>query len=239
MFPMPEKWAEKAKLTPKGNLHRALMRGELFKLSTLFQDTSNPAALWLCWHLAQKWHVTAPQPVTDAINRFAEQIGILAIQALDGNARTVINGDVAADLWDTSPKGAKDDSRRGATGLAEQLRLWERDFSLAFRIHELRKGGLTEDEAVEKAIEEANAINEDEDKNAKCKTDKNKNAKSKKAKNKMARIQRLRNGEDKEQKVFGFDNAKRIGRKYQKAILAAAEEVEEELNDWIRKKNDG
>lgn len=115
MFWMPETWAEKAKLEPTGNLRRAVMSGELFKLSSLFRDTSNPAAAWLCWHLAQKWQMPAPQPVVDAVNQFAEQIGILAIEALDGNVETVISADVVGPLWDTSPKEAKDGSRRGAT----------------------------------------------------------------------------------------------------------------------------
>jgi hypothetical protein len=87
----------------------------------------------------------------------------------------------------------------------------------------LRKGGLTEDKAVEKTIEEA-----------KEKNVKGKKAKDKKAKSKKVKIKKLKNGEDEEKTGFGFDNAKRIGRKYRKGFLAADEEVEEELNTWIR-----
>jgi hypothetical protein len=61
---------------------------------------------------------------------------------------------VAATLWDTSPKGSKDKSRRGATGLAEKLRLWERDIEIAFRVYELRKSDLTKDAACEKVSSE-------------------------------------------------------------------------------------
>jgi hypothetical protein len=60
------------------------MRGDLRSLSTLFQKAKTPAAAWLCWHLAQKWQMPAPQPVADAINRFAERIAKLAIEALEG-----------------------------------------------------------------------------------------------------------------------------------------------------------
>jgi hypothetical protein len=147
-------WAEKVDLEPTGNLRLAMMRGDLAALSVLFQESSNPAAAWLCWHLAQKWQMPAPQPVADAVNRFAEQIATLAIQALDGDARTVIDGDVVAALWDTSPKDAKDGSRRGSTGLAEQLRLWDRDTKIALRAYELRKDGLTKEAAHEKVSEE-------------------------------------------------------------------------------------
>jgi hypothetical protein len=85
-------WAEKVDLEPTGNIRLAMMRGDLRALSTLFQNTANPAAAWLCWHLAQKWQMPAPQPVADEINRFAEKIANLAIQALDGDARTARQG---------------------------------------------------------------------------------------------------------------------------------------------------
>jgi hypothetical protein len=147
-------WAEKVDVEPTGNLCLALMKGNLTSLSTLFKDTKNPAAAWLCWYLAQKWQLPAPKPVADAINRFAEQIANLAIQALDGDARTVISGDVAGALWDTSPKDSKGDSRRGKTGLAEQLRLWERDIKIALRAYELREGGLPKEAAHKKVSEE-------------------------------------------------------------------------------------
>ena len=147
-------WAEKVDLEPTGNIRLGMMKGDLNSLSTLFEETKNPAAAWLCWYLAQKWRMPPPQPVADAINRFAEQIATLAIQALDGDARTVINGEVVAALWDTSPKKAKRQSRRGATGLAEQLRLWERNIEIALRAHDLRKSGLTKEAAHEKVSEE-------------------------------------------------------------------------------------
>ena len=147
-------WAEKAEQEPTGNIRRAMMHGDLVRLSDLFKDTGNPAAAWLCWHLAQKWQMPAPQPVADEINRFAEKIGTLAIKALDGDPETVISTEVVAPFWDTSPKRAKDGSRRGSTSIAEQLLLWERDSALALRVYELRKDGLTKDAAVEKAREE-------------------------------------------------------------------------------------
>src|SRR5688500_15904691 len=100
-------WAEKVDLEPTGNIRLGMMEGDLTSLSTLFEDTKNPAAAWLCWYLAQKWQLPAPKPVADAIKRFAEQIAALAIQALDGDARTVIDGAAVATLWDTSPKHAK------------------------------------------------------------------------------------------------------------------------------------
>lgn len=53
------------------------------------------------------------------------------------------------------------------------------------------------------------------------------------------KIKKLKNGEDEEKTGFGFDNARRIGRKYRKDLLAADEEAKEELNTWIREKNDG
>lgn len=143
-------WAEKVDLEPTGNVRPGMMRGDLRSLSTLFQDTDNPAAAWLCWYLAQKWQMPPPQPVADAINHFAEQIAALAIEALDGNARTVIDGDVVAALWDTSPKKAKDGSRRGATGLAEQLRLWGRNRGIARRAYDLRESGMKKEAAHEK-----------------------------------------------------------------------------------------
>ncbi|WP_438275134.1 hypothetical protein [Nitrobacter sp.] len=237
-------WAEKVDLEPTGNLRLSLMRGDLARLSALFQDTHNPAAAWLCWYLAQKWGMPAPQPVADEINGFAAQIANLAIEALDGNTGTLINADVAGALWDTSPKKAKGKTRRGLTGLAEQLFLWDRDISLALRIHELRKGGLTEDLAVEKAIEEAKAaIEEAKKKNAKSKPAKSKRAESKKAKNKKAMNKRLKDVEE-EDGVFRFDNAKRIGRKFRKDFLtgdaeAAEIEAEEALNAWICEKKGG
>lgn len=148
-----ETWAGKAEQEPTGNIRRGMMQGDLVRLSNLFKDTGNPAAAWLCWHLAQKWQMPAPQEVANEINRFAEKIGALAIKALDGDSETVISAEVVAPFWDTSPKRAKDGSRRGSTSIAEQLLLWERDSALALRIYELRKGGLTKDEAVEKACE--------------------------------------------------------------------------------------
>lgn len=146
-------WTERADQKPEGNIRRAVMRGDLERLSSLFQETGNSAAAWLCWHLAQKWQMPAPAPVADEINRFAGQIAALAIEALDGNARTVIDADAVAALWDTSPHHASDGSRRGSTGLAEQLLVWDRDIAIALRVYELRKE-LTKDEACEKAAEE-------------------------------------------------------------------------------------
>lgn len=144
-------WAERSNQKPEGNIRLAMMRADLDRLSALYQETRNPAAAWLCWHLAQRWKVPAPEAVADEVNRFAGQIASLAIKALDGNARTVIDANTIADLWDTSPVNAKDGTRRGSTGLAEQLLNWERDFALAFEVYELRKSGLPKDEAVEKA----------------------------------------------------------------------------------------
>lgn len=143
-------WAERSNQKPEGNLRRSVMRGDLNRLSTLFQETGNSAAAWLCWHLAQKWQMPAPAAVADEINRFAGQIAALAISALDGNARTVIDADTIATLWDTSPRNAKDGTRRGSTHLAEKLRVWDRDITLALRVYDLRKG-LTKDKAVEEA----------------------------------------------------------------------------------------
>ena len=61
---------------------------------------------------------------------------------------------MVAALWDTSPKKAKGESRRGATGLAEQLRLWDRNIDIALRAYNLRKSGLTKEAAHEKVSEE-------------------------------------------------------------------------------------
>lgn len=144
-------WAERSKHKPEGNIRRAVMRGDLNRLSALFQETGNVAAAWLCWHLAQKWLMPAPAPVADEVNRFAGQIAALAIEALDGNARTVIDADTIATLWDSSPKLAKDGTRRGSTVLAEQLCIWERDIALALAVYELRKSPMSKDDAVEKA----------------------------------------------------------------------------------------
>lgn len=149
-------WAERSSQTAEGNIRRSMMHGDLNRLDALFRDTRNPAAAWLCWHLAQRWEMPAPQSVRDEINRFAEQIAALAIEALDGNARTVIDADTVATLWDTSPKHAKDGTRRGTTGLAEQLLLWDRDITIALRVYELRKG-LPRVEACE-AVAEAMGI---------------------------------------------------------------------------------
>lgn len=144
-------WIERFNQKPEGNIRRAMMRGDLNRLSALFQETRNSAAAWLCWHLAQRWQMPVPAPVADEVNRFAEQIAALAISALDGNKETIINADVVGALWDSSPKIAKDKSRRGSTSIAEQLLIWERDSALAHAVYELRKSGLTKDEAVEKA----------------------------------------------------------------------------------------
>lgn len=146
---MNTSWAERANQTPEGNIRRAMMRGDLDRLSTLFQEDGNPAAAWVCWHLAQRWPMPVPQPVADEINRFAGQIAALAIGALDGNARTVIDADTIASLWDASPGNAKDGTRRGSTGIAEQLRLWDRDIMVALRVHELRRDGLSKNAACE------------------------------------------------------------------------------------------
>jgi hypothetical protein len=94
----------------------------------------------------------APQLVADEINRFTERIANLAIEALDGNARTVIDGEAVAALWDTSTKKAKDGTKRGSTGLAEQLRLWDRDIEIALRAYNLRKSGLPKEEAHKKSF---------------------------------------------------------------------------------------
>ncbi|MDR6306454.1 hypothetical protein GGQ85_004186 [Nitrobacter vulgaris] len=232
-------WAEKVDLKPEGTLDLALMKSDLKGLSTLFQDTKNPAAAWLCWYLAQKWKIRAPRPVADAINQFAEKIAQLAIEALDGNGETLINADVAGALWDTSPKEAKDGSRRGVTPLAEQLLLSERDPSLALRVHELRKSG-TEDEAVEKAVKEINEIEEDKKTSAKGKRTKSKKAKSKKAENKTAMNRRLKIKEDDNEGVLGFENAKRIAKAHRNDFIDAEVEARAEasraLNAYIRKK---
>lgn len=147
-------WTQRADQKPEGNLRRALMGSDLNRLSALFQETGNVAAAWLCWHLAQRWQMPAPQPVADEINRFAEQIAVLAIEALDGNAYAVIDANTVAALWDTSPSGAKDGTRRGSTGLAEQIRIWDRDFKVALRVYELRSEGLTNEEACEAVAKE-------------------------------------------------------------------------------------
>lgn len=147
-------WAERAEQKPEGNIRRSMMRGDLNRLSALFQETGNVAAAWLCWHLAQKWQMPVPAPVADEINRFAGQIAALAIEALDGNERTMIDADTIAELWDTSPSNAKDGTRRGSTGLAEQLRVWDRDIAVAMRVYELRSEGLTKNAACEKVFKE-------------------------------------------------------------------------------------
>ena len=234
-------WAEKVDVEPTGNISLGMMKGDLASLSTLFQDTKNPAAAWLCWYLAQKWQMPAPQPVADAINRFAEQIANLAIQALDGNAETVINADVVGALWDTSPKKAKGKTRRGLTGLAEQLFLSERDFSIAFRVHELReRAGLTEDKAVEKFIEEINDIEKDKKKTAKGKKAKKRKPKSEKAKSKMAMNRRLKIEVNDDDAVYSFDNVKRIAKKYRndfnQAEIEARAEANYQINTCTRKK---
>ncbi|WP_316233388.1 hypothetical protein [Bradyrhizobium sp. SZCCHNPS2010] len=131
-------WAERAGQKPEGDIRRAIMRGDLDRLSALFEETGNPAAAWLCWQLARKWQMPAPQAVAEEINRFADRLAALAIEALDGNARTVIDANAVASLWHVSPKASKGKTRRGATGLAEQLRLWDRDITVALRVHELR-----------------------------------------------------------------------------------------------------
>ncbi|WP_210164658.1 hypothetical protein [Afipia birgiae] len=147
-------WAERADQKPEGNIRRSVMRGDLNALSSFFEETGNSAAAWLCWHLAQKWQMPAPAAVADEINRFAGQIAALAIEALDGNARTVIDGDAVAALWAVSPGRAKDGTRRGSTGLAEQLRIWDRDIAVAIRVHELRSAGATKEAALETVNEE-------------------------------------------------------------------------------------
>jgi hypothetical protein len=147
-------WAKRANQKPEGNIRRAVMRGDLNILAGLFQETKNPAAAWLCWHLAQRWQMPAPQPVADEINRFAGQIAALSIAALDGDARTVIDADTIAALWDTSPRSAKDGTRRGTTGLAEKLRIWDRDIDLALRVFELRNKGCPKKAASEIAAGE-------------------------------------------------------------------------------------
>lgn len=91
----------------------------------------------------------------------------------------MINADVAGALWDTSPKEAKDGSRRGATGLAEELLLSERNPSLALRVHELRRGGFTEDKAVEKVVEKVNAIEKAKEEHSAQKSQEQKSEKQK------------------------------------------------------------
>lgn len=234
-------WAEKVDLEPIGNIRLGMMKGDLSSLSTLFHESKNPAAAWLCWYLAQKWQMPAPQPVADEINRFAEKIAKLAIEALDGNAETVINAAVAGALWDTSPKKAKGETRRGLTGLAEQLLLSERDFSIAFRVHELRKR-LPEDKAVEEFIEEINDIDGDK-KNTKSKKAKKRKPKSEKAKSKMAMNRRLKIEVNDDDEVYSFDNVKRIAKKYRndfiEAEMEARAEANYQINTCTRKKNGG
>jgi hypothetical protein len=159
---MKPTWTERANQKPEGNIRLAMMRGDLARLSSFFEETRNPAAAWLCWHLAEKWQLPAPLLVTQEINRFSAEIAALAIEALDGNKATVIEPAKVASFWDVSPKNSKNKSRRGKTPLAEELRLWDRNIAIAVRVHILRKSAskhdprkkMSKDEAFEIAAEE-------------------------------------------------------------------------------------
>lgn len=127
-----------------------------------------------------------------------------------------------APLWDTSPKPAKDGSRRGLTNIAQQLYFSERDISLAFRIHELRKGGLTKEKAIDKAVEEINALEE-----------------AKKNPTKGEKTKKKQYGDDEDDEAMSFDNADRIYKRYRKDFLAGEAEAKEEADAWARENEGG
>ncbi|OYU88210.1 MAG: hypothetical protein CFE29_17895 [Bradyrhizobiaceae bacterium PARB1] len=141
-------WREKVAQPSTGNLRRAKLQGDLRQLSDFFVESRNPAAAWLCWSLGQQWGLPVSEPITAEINRFAAAIAEKAISALDGNQDVVITGDLVGALWDTKTR------RQGSTPIAEELRLWDRNIEIAWRVHELRKVTSSKDEAFEIAARE-------------------------------------------------------------------------------------
>jgi hypothetical protein len=146
--PTGHTWKEKVAQPSTGNLRSAKLQGELRQLSDFFEESHNPAAAWLCWSLGQTWGLPVPGPIAAEINRFAAAIAEKSISALDGDEDVVITGDLVGALWDTKKR------RQGSTPIAEELRLWDRNIEIAWRVYELRKITSSKDEAFEIAARE-------------------------------------------------------------------------------------
>lgn len=148
----PLTWVQKINSKrPEGNLILAQAEADLTRWVACFEETRNPAAAWLCWHLANKWQLPVPAIIGAEIERFSEGIADLAVQALADN-KAAISPRIVGELWAPPEKSAKDATRRGAR-LGERLHVWNSDLEIAEHVHELKQR-MSQNKAIETVADE-------------------------------------------------------------------------------------